>query len=68
MRSEQTYLLLARSGRTPHALPTHRGRGDPRQAQRQARERASALAQARQPPQRPAVRLRAGFRRTQYGA
>lgn len=67
MRSNETYLLLARGGRTPHALPTHRGRGDPRQAQRQARERALAAARARQPPQISVV-LRAVVRRTEYGA
>jgi hypothetical protein len=45
------YLLLVRSGRTPHALPTHRQRGDPLGPR--VREELHVLSRVRQPSPAP---------------
>lgn len=50
---EEDFLLLARSGRTPHALPT-RDRGDPLEPW--VREELRLAARARRPPRRAPLR------------
>jgi hypothetical protein len=47
-RVDEDFLLLARGGRTPHALPSHCEPGDPRQ-QLRVREELEFLNRARQP-------------------
>lgn len=56
-RVDEDFLLLTRGGRTPHALPTHRERGDPRERLR-VREELELLNRARQ-PERARVPLQA---------
>lgn len=48
---DESYLLLVRSGRTPHALPTHPPRGDPLGPR--VREELRVLSRARQPAPAP---------------
>ena len=68
---DEGFLLLARGGRTPHALPLQRGRGDPLGPR--VREELELLARARQSPRpvpvRAAGRVAEALRRaTQLGA
>jgi hypothetical protein len=63
---DEGFLLLARSGRTPHALPTHRGRGDP--SQLRLREELEMLNRVTQPDRsRVPVRAMVGLAATVAG-
>lgn len=64
---DEGFLLLLRSGRTPHALPTHRGRGDPDQLG--LREELEQLNRLRQPDRvRVSLRTLTGLAATVAGA